>query len=685
MKNYAKRLCAVVLAVFVSFTSIPVMEVQAEEIKQTTVSQTVKNTNDIVKPKLIQIDFEQLDNQEKRVRMYSESDRVASQAYNNATWDKYSTNYYYNLLSDAQQQVWEQLDDFCLQLLVGTEDVAKQVIKNEQGQVEEELYCTGIAVSQTLTVDDIRNTALIFRMSNPQYYFLDTTILWAKDQQNGIVGTALGVYSKFANGQTRASETAKVKTKLNQWESQMSGATTEFDKAKKAHEIVMAATTYNNDAIVDGMVPDELDEQYITQSAYSALLMGSTVCAGYSMAYEMLCNSVGLDSITMTSSNHQWNKIRVEDSWYNVDCTWDDSYNQLIYTYFMKNDSQFSRIGSHTPVSAWTQYMPACTLTVSDNTTTVGNLPKPVGTVVQPTITVKSRTQGYSVTISCGTSGAKVYYTVNGNTPSVAYTKSKVYRGSFVTSSYKNIRAVAVKDTHLDSSVASATNTVNNISYQLNGGTNNKSNLSQYSTGTNVTLYNPTRKGYTFGGWYTSSSFSGNKVTSIAGISRDYTLYAKWSPIKYKVKFNKNGLKLSGSFSSKTYKYGSKYTLPKTSTKKKGYDLVWNTKKKGKGTSYQAGTKVKNLTTSNGKTITLYAKWQKHKYKISYQLKGGKNSSKNPTGYYITSKTIKLKNPTRKGYKFMGWYSDKKYKNKVTQIKKGTTGNKTLYAKWKKT
>lgn len=684
MKNYAKRLCAVVLAVFVSFTSIPVMEVQAEEIKQTTVSQTVKNTNDIVKPKLIQIDFEQLDNQEKRVRMYSESDRVASQAYNNATWDKYSTNYYYNLLSDAQQQVWEQLDDFCLQLLVGTEDVAKQVIKNEQGQVEEELYCTGIAVSQTLTVDDIRNTALIFRVSNPQYYFLNTTILYAEDQQSGLVVAALGVYDKFVNGQTRASETAKVKAKLNQWESQMSGAATELDKAKKAHEIVMAGTTYNKNAVVNGMVTDELDKKYITQSAYSALLMGSTVCAGYSMAYEMLCNSVGVDSITMTSSNHQWNKIRVQDSWYNVDCTWDDSYDQLTYTYFMKNDAQFKQIGSHTPGSAWTAYMPACTLTVSDNTTTLGSLPKSVGTVAQPTITVYSGTQGYNVTISCGTSGTKIYYTLNGTTPSVAYSKSKVYQGGFVTGNYKNIKAVAVKDTYLDSPIASATNTVNNISYKLNGGTNHKSNLSQYNTGSNVTLYNPTRKGYTFGGWYTSSSFSGNKVTSIAGISRDYTLYAKWSPIKYKVKFNKNGLKLSGSFSSKTYKYGSKYTLPKTSTKKKGYDLVWNTKKKGKGTSYQAGTKVKNLTTSNGKTITLYAKWQKHKYKISYQLKGGKNSSKNPTGYYITSKTIKLKNPTRKGYKFMGWYSDKKYKNKVTQIKKGTTGNKTLYAKWKK-
>ncbi|MEI3338755.1 MAG: InlB B-repeat-containing protein [Eubacterium sp.] len=75
---------------------------------------------------------------------------------------------------------------------------------------------------------------------------------------------------------------------------------------------------------------------------------------------------------------------------------------------------------------------------------------------------------------------------------------------------------------------------------------------------------------------------------------------------------------------------------------------------------------------------------KKTKYKITYQLKGGKNSKKNPTSYYYTSKTITLKNPTRKGYVFKGWYADKKYKKKVTSIKKGGTGNIVLYAKWKK-
>jgi len=38
----------------------------------------------------------------------------------------------------------------------------------------------------------------------------------------------------------------------------------------------------------------------------------------------------------------------------------------------------------------------------------------------------------------------------------------------------------------------------------------------------------------------------------------------------------------------------------------------------------------------------------------------------------------------KKGYIFKGWYSDKKCTKKVTQIKKGSTGNVTLYAKWKK-
>ena len=59
----------------------------------------------------------------------------------------------------------------------------------------------------------------------------------------------------------------------------------------------------------------------------------------------------------------------------------------------------------------------------------------------------------------------------------------------------------------------------------------------------------------------------------------------------------------------------------------------------------------------------------------------GKNNAKNPKKYTVTTSTIKLKSPTRKGYVFKGWYNGKK---KVTTIKKGSAGKITLTAKWAK-
>lgn len=72
------------------------------------------------------------------------------------------------------------------------------------------------------------------------------------------------------------------------------------------------------------------------------------------------------------------------------------------------------------------------------------------------------------------------------------------------------------------------------------------------------------------------------------------------------------------------------------------------------------------------------------KYTIKYNLNGGKNNKKNPSYYYNTTKTIKLKKPAKKGYAFKGWYTDKQYGKKVTAIRKGSSGPKMLYAKWQK-
>ena len=90
-------------------------------------------------------------------------------------------------------------------------------------------------------------------------------------------------------------------------------------------------------------------------------------------------------------------------------------------------------------------------------------------------------------------------------------------------------------------------------------------------------------------------------------------------------------------------------------------------------------------TTVPAKSATYTATWAKEgDYVITYNLNGGTNASDNPASYNVETATITLADATKVGYTFGGWYTDEvcTETNKVTEIKTGSTGNLTLYAKW---
>lgn len=68
------------------------------------------------------------------------------------------------------------------------------------------------------------------------------------------------------------------------------------------------------------------------------------------------------------------------------------------------------------------------------------------------------------------------------------------------------------------------------IRYILDGGTNNSANPDTYTTSDTIVLKDPSRNGYTFEGWYTSSTFNIiSKITEISsGNAQDIDVYAKW-------------------------------------------------------------------------------------------------------------------------------------------------------------
>ena len=203
------------------------------------------------------------------------------------------------------------------------------------------------------------------------------------------------------------------------------------------------------------------------------------------------------------------------------------------------------------------------------------------------------------------------------------------------------------------------------ISYELNGGTNAENPDGYDVSDLPVSLHAPSRTGYIFKGWYMGE----NRVLAIpVGTTGNVVVSAKWEPITYTIDFDTNGGLPTLSSIDYTIESDS-FTLQEIT--KAGYTFDgW----------YNGETKVTEITTGTYGNMTLVAKWTADLYTISYNLADGVNSPENPTSYTIESGLITLKEPTRVGYTFVGWYNGEQL---VTTIDSNTLENITLTAKWK--
>ena len=108
-----------------------------------------------------------------------------------------------------------------------------------------------------------------------------------------------------------------------------------------------------------------------------------------------------------------------------------------------------------------------------------------------------------------------------------------------------------------------------------------------------------------------------------------------------------------------------------------GYKSVWE------GVSAKAGTPNEaelTVTQTASIKVTFVPEGD---YSITYNLNGGTNHTDNPASYTVETATITLQDASKIGYTFAGWYDNAECTGeKVTQIIKGSTGNKELWAKW---
>ncbi|MBR2785379.1 MAG: InlB B-repeat-containing protein, partial [Clostridia bacterium] len=226
------------------------------------------------------------------------------------------------------------------------------------------------------------------------------------------------------------------------------------------------------------------------------------------------------------------------------------------------------------------------------------------------------------------------------------------------------------------------------IVYNSNGGTGTMADTSMtYDVAKNLTTNSFTRTGYTFNGWNTKTDGTGNNYSNEESVNNltttnngTVTLYAKWTPISYTIKFNNNGG--NGTMADLDMTYGVAKKLTENTFTKTGSTFAgWNTKADGSGNNYTDKESVNNLTTTDGEEVTLYAKWIENGYLINYVTNGGENNHQNPTSYTY-GEAKELYPATKRGSTFKGWYKNEGLTEKVESITSTMTGNLTLYAKW---
>ena len=102
-----------------------------------------------------------------------------------------------------------------------------------------------------------------------------------------------------------------------------------------------------------------------------------------------------------------------------------------------------------------------------------------------------------------------------------------------LTVTIKNNEATASKKFEVTVIKGNTLTNTYNITYVLNGGTNNDQNPKSYKVGTEPSILAPTNGNIKFLGWYDNEEFEGEAITKLPhGLTGDYKLYAKWEEVK---------------------------------------------------------------------------------------------------------------------------------------------------------
>ena len=154
---------------------------------------------------------------------------------------------------------------------------------------------------------------------------------------------------------------AMVKATIQEYRDLVSGCSTDHEKMQLIADKMADEWSYSYESA---------ESAPVNQDLWSALVLKETVCVGYSVAEQMILNSVGIPALYVGAGNGEWvpgvgghavDYVFVDGCWYGSDITWYDTGNDKAMMLYTSEDvEKMDKVSKydHTPTEEYELFIP---------------------------------------------------------------------------------------------------------------------------------------------------------------------------------------------------------------------------------------------------------------------------------------------------------------------------------------
>ncbi|MBR5485524.1 MAG: hypothetical protein IKV41_03335 [Oscillospiraceae bacterium] len=250
-----------------------------------------------------------------------------------------------NAPEPVQVQPQEQSEVFYpyYEMLTPTEQQVYDIVLKAASELK-----TDIPLTQKITIQQMERAVSAVLFDRPELFWLESEYSYTYDDQKMVSEVTLH-FNETANYITAARK--RFDDKVQAIVQQAKELDTDLERELFVHDILVKSIKYDKNALLH-------------QSAYSALVFGNSVCAGYTRAFQLIMQQLGIPCYYCAgyaNEEHAWNIIKLDEEYHNVDISWNDTAgnadNEMYYDYFNISDK---RIGYDHERRGLSQELPKC-------------------------------------------------------------------------------------------------------------------------------------------------------------------------------------------------------------------------------------------------------------------------------------------------------------------------------------